>query len=86
MARLQFLLLGIPACAAWQVAAGARPALSPVRAVPRNVPLGPLMNSEEEGIRAGLVTEVPFEVRFSLGNLISASLRSSDRPRRVREA
>merc|ERR1719453_1976151 len=73
MARLQFLLLGIPACAAWQVAGGARPALSPVRAAPRNVPLGPLMNSEEEGIRAGLVTEVPFEVRFSLGNLISAS-------------
>jgi hypothetical protein len=34
------------------------------------------MNSEEEGIRSGLIgidTEVPFEVRFSLGNLITGS-------------
>merc|ERR1719261_848740 len=27
----------------------------------------------EEGVRAGLVTEVPFEVRFSIGNLITVS-------------
>merc|ERR1719247_3981757 len=73
MARLHLLLcLSIPVCAAWQVA-GARPALGMPRAAPRQAPLGPQMNSEEEGIRAGLVTEVPFEVRFSLGNLISAS-------------
>merc|ERR1719213_1451291 len=34
------------------------------------------MNSEEAGVRAGLIgidTEVPFEVRFSLGNLITGS-------------
>merc|ERR1740138_1062922 len=28
---------------------------------------------EEAGVRAGLVTEVPFEVRFSIGNLITGS-------------
>lgn len=66
-------LLALPACAAWQVA-GARPAVRSRSAVaPRPAPLGPLMNSQEEGVRAGLVTEVPFEVRFSLGNLITAS-------------
>ena len=74
MARTSLLcLLALPAVAAFQLA-GARPAM---RVVPstaaRAAPLGPVMNSEEEGIRAGLVTEVPFEVRFSLGNLISAS-------------
>ena len=31
------------------------------------------MNEREEGVRAGLVTEVPFEVRFSIGNLITVS-------------
>ena len=31
------------------------------------------MNEREEGVRAGLVTEVPFEVRFSIGNVISIS-------------
>merc|ERR1719424_2732187 len=34
------------------------------------------MNSEEEGIRSGLIgidTKVPFEIRFSLGNLITGS-------------
>jgi len=67
------LLLALSGCAAWQVAP--RPALSvrASRAVARNAALVPLMNSEEEGIRAGLVSEVPFEIRFSLGNLISAS-------------
>ena len=28
---------------------------------------------KEDGVRAGLVTEVPFEVRFSIGNVISVS-------------
>lgn len=27
----------------------------------------------EDGVRAGLVTEVPFEIRFSIGNVITAS-------------
>ena len=31
------------------------------------------MNEREEGVRAGLVTEVPFEVRFSIGNLVTVS-------------
>lgn len=31
------------------------------------------MNEREEGVRAGLVTEVPFEVRFSIGNAITVS-------------
>lgn len=31
------------------------------------------MNEREEGIRAGLVTEVPFEIRFSIGNAITVS-------------
>lgn len=66
-------LLALPAVAAFQLA-GARPSLRVVPATAgRAAPVGPVMNSEEEGIRAGLVTEVPFEVRFSLGNLISGS-------------
>lgn len=66
-------LLALPAVAAFQLA-GARPSLRVVPAMAgRAAPVGPVMNSEEEGIRAGLVTEVPFEVRFSLGNLISGS-------------
>ena len=41
--------------------------------LPRPLPnaLRPVM--EEEGVRAGLVTEVPFEIRFSIGNLITVS-------------
>ena len=30
-------------------------------------------NTREEGVRAGLVNEVPFEVRFSIGNVITVS-------------
>uniref|UniRef100_A0A7S4BHU9 Uncharacterized protein n=1 Tax=Chrysotila carterae TaxID=13221 RepID=A0A7S4BHU9_CHRCT len=33
----------------------------------------PILNEREAGVRAGLVTEVPFEVRFSIGNVISVS-------------
>lgn len=67
------LFFSVPACAAWQLA-GARPALAATHStITRAAQLGPVMNSEEDGVRAGLVTEVPFEVRFSLGNLISVS-------------
>jgi len=31
------------------------------------------MNEKEDGVRAGLVTDVPFEIRFSVGNLITVS-------------
>jgi len=69
-------LLSVPTCAAWQLA-GARPAVRAVHPTAmRTSPVGPAMNSEEQGIRAGLIsidTEVPFEVRFSLGNLITGS-------------
>merc|ERR1719231_2020408 len=30
-------------------------------------------NALEEGVRPGLVNEVPFEVRFSIGNLVTVS-------------
>lgn len=66
----------LPTCAAYQLA-GARPvvhAMAPMAS--RTASVGPVMNSEEAGVRAGLIgidTEVPFEVRFSLGNLITGS-------------
>ena len=66
----------LPTCAAYHYQlAGARPvvhAMAPMAS--RSV--GPVMNSEEAGVRAGLIgidTEVPFEVRFSIGNLITVS-------------
>ena len=66
----------LPTCAAYQLA-GARPVvrvMTPMAS--RTAPVGPVMNSEEEGIRSGLIgidTKVPFEIRFSLGNLITGS-------------
>lgn len=69
-------LMLLPTCAAYQLA-GARPvvrAMTPMAS--RTAPVGPVMNSEEEGIRSGLIgidTKVPFEIRFSLGNLITGS-------------
>ena len=66
----------LPTCAAYQLA-GARPVVRAVAPMAsRTAPVGPVMNSEEDGIRSGLIgmdTEVPFEVRFSLGNLITGS-------------
>lgn len=72
--RLALLSLALfSGCAAWNVA-GPRPALRVTTAAPRNALAVPTMNSEEEGIRAGLVTEVPFEVRgVSLGNIVAVS-------------
>ncbi len=32
-----------------------------------------LVMQKEDGVRAGLVNEVPFEIRFSIGNVVSAS-------------
>jgi len=65
------LLLGV---SAWQVptpqlAASRSMQLRPAR--PRSTALQPVM--EEDGVRAGLVTEVPFEIRFSIGNLVTVS-------------
>jgi hypothetical protein len=34
---------------------------------------GSVVMQKEDGVRAGLVTEVPFEVRFSIGNVVSIS-------------
>lgn len=34
---------------------------------------GAVVMQKEDGVRAGLVTEVPFEVRFSIGNVVSIS-------------
>ena len=66
----------LPTCAAYQLA-GARPVVRAVAPMASSTaPVGPVMNSEEDGIRSGLIgidTEVPFEVRFSLGNLITGS-------------
>ena len=66
----------LPTCAAYQLA-GARPVVRAVAPMAsRTAPVGPVMNSEEDGIRSGLLgidTDVPFEVRFSLGNLITGS-------------
>ena len=64
----------LPTCAAYQLA-GARPVMR-VMAPMASRTMVPVMNSEEAGVRAGLIgidTEVPFEVRFSLGNLITGS-------------
>ena len=69
------LLATLSAGSAWQLS-GARPVSSARRGVASRTPPAPLMNSEEAGIRKGLIgidTEVPFEVRFSLGNLITGS-------------
>ena len=66
-------LSALSASSAYQLS-GARPVAR--RGVASRVPLAPLMNSEEAGVRSGLIgidTKVPFEVRFSLGNLISGS-------------
>jgi hypothetical protein len=74
--KLAAVLLSVPTCAAWQLAE-TRPSLRIVQPmVTRTAPVGPVMNTEEEGIRSGLIgidTKVPFEVRFSLGNLITGS-------------
>merc|ERR1740125_44215 len=75
MMRMAAVLL-LPTCAAYQLA-GARPVVhAMVPMASRTASVGPVMNSEEAGVRAGLIgidTEVPFEVRFSLGNLITGS-------------
>ena len=76
MKTLAVLLTALPSCAAYQLA-GARPVVRAVHPTPtRTLSVGPLMNSEEDGIRSGLIgidTKVPFEIRFSLGNLITGS-------------
>ncbi len=62
-------------CAAYVVPAS-RPALqSAARSLAPSAARadGVVMNEREEGVRAGLVTEVPFEVRFSIGNLVTVS-------------
>ena len=64
----------LPTCAAYQLA-GARPVVHAMAPMASRT-MVPVMNSEEAGVRAGLIgidTEVPFEVRFSLGNLITGS-------------
>jgi|TARA_B110001469_G_scaffold83487_1_gene78980 hypothetical protein len=76
MQRNMLAVMLLPTCAAYQLA-GARPVVRAVAPMAsRTAPVGPVMNSEEDGIRSGLIgidTEVPFEVRFSLGNLITGS-------------
>merc|ERR1719424_1168155 len=76
MKTLAVLLTALPSCAAYQLA-GARPVVRAVHPTPtRTLSVGPLMNSEEDGIRSGLIgidTKVPFEIRFCLGNLITGS-------------
>jgi len=49
----------------------ASPLVSAAAAAPRAGALA--MQEKELGVRAGLVNEVPFEVRFSIGNVVSIS-------------
>jgi len=72
MLRTLTLAAIVASCEAFQVAS-VRPAVRANLAAARSAPL---VTMEEPGVRAGLVSgteEVPFEVRFSLGNLISTS-------------
>lgn len=59
---------------AWHASATLRPQLQQRACTAAHAqPRIPAAAMEEEGVRAGLVTEVPFEIRFSIGNVITAS-------------
>ena len=79
-----FYLALLGAAAGFQAGCGVRAPTAGRIPLAGTVPLvagrAPSVVMEEEGVRAGLVTEVPFEVRFSIGNLITCAAARSRVP------
>ena len=82
--RPMFYLALLGAAAGFQPGCGVRAPTAGRIPLAGTVPLvagrAPSVVMEEEGVRAGLVTEVPFEVRFSIGNLITCAAARSRVP------
>ena len=80
--RPMFYLALLGAAAGFQAGCGVRAPTAGRIPLASTAPLvaagrAPSAVMEEEGVRAGLVTEVPFEVRFSIGNLITCAAARS---------